>query len=98
MCAKERAYLSVGMTEIGGLWLRGQIVIAGRAKIAVSACLSGGGCARKWELNRYLILARVWISLPSHHTKDFGILRIPKGFGEAHGGNYTTLSNDETTI
>lgn len=61
-CAIGRVYSSDGIYRLKGLWLQGQIAIAGRASNAVNVCLSVGHSGRNLERKGYMLKVIVWIS------------------------------------
>jgi len=93
-CAQKLGYLSVGRTELNGLWLRGQIAIVGDVQIAVSAWLNVGVFALTSERVRYLGAVNVWILRPSHPMKSLQLSLKQRLYGKRHGNHYITLSSE----
>lgn len=97
-CVLAQGFSLGGMTLQGGHWWHGQIVIAGRVEIVVSACLKRGAYVRRWELNKYFLEGIFLISSRSHLMSGLMISQVPREFGEVHGEVFTTRSSVERRI
>jgi len=93
-CANGQAYLSVGMTQLNGLWLRGGIAIAGRAEIAVSAWLNVGRSAPRWGQARYLGEVNIWTLSRSRRMRSLHLSLLQRPYGALRGLRFTTRSKE----
>src|SRR5678815_2841725 len=94
-CVFGQGYLSVGMTQLGGLWLRGQIAIVGRVKIAVSVWLNVGRFAPRSEHIKYWSAANVWISSRSRPMRSYQISLQQNVYGDKLGRVYIKRSSEK---